>query len=121
MLQLRLKPVEMGANFRYSEETLMANWLKEHKDEGFAKDEVVVFVARSLNQIQFVYYAQELNHAGRTVLVLASTRLRLLGGAHWNPMMLADYAETRDIKLVNYPKFKELFLLMQDRRRKEGR
>ena len=72
------------------------------------RNDVVLFVSLTQNQIMFVYNPTNVEiRPGATKEVLRSVRFRLRGRGTWNPLMLANYAAECGLKLDGIKRFEE--------------
>jgi hypothetical protein len=71
------------------------------------RSDVVLLVSKLGNQLVFVHGFDVLWHTKKEWKVLRSVRFRISGGAHWNPLMLADYAKSVDIELTGLASYEE--------------
>ncbi len=110
---MRLRFVKT-CNFRQSELTNFVEILGKHPE--FATDgkfklkteDVVLLVSQTGNQLVFLYNFDALTQEnGAEQKVLRSIRLRMPGGAHWNPLMLANYAKSVGIPLTGLKEYED--------------
>lgn len=101
-------------NFQRSELTNWLSVLVKHPEFGNAEskhklrpDDVVLLVAMSGNQLVFLHGFDTFEHEKLERKVLRSTRFRMSGGAHWNPLMLANYAKSVGIMLTGLAEYEE--------------
>ena len=99
---MRLRFV-LTCHFGKSELTNFNAVLQKHPEFGnpeskhkLKPDDVVLLVAMSGNQLVFLHGFDEFEGSK----ILRSTRFRVSGRGSWNPLMLADYAESVGIVLT---------------------
>lgn len=117
---MRLRYIET-VHFGKSELTNFRDLLRRRPEFGkdgnpavLRKNDVVVFVSKTGNQMLFVsgfvFLKSDPVTAGakeRKPVVLRSVRLRLPGNVQWNPLMLADYAREVGIELKGLELYEE--------------
>lgn len=107
---MRLKMIK-HVTFARSEDTNYESYRRELRDIKFGREDVVMFLSLTQNQVAFVYPPNEVETSpGVTCEVLRSVRLRLRKGRRtWNPYMLANYAADCGIKLDGIKRFEDHF------------
>jgi len=108
---MRLRYIER-ADFRKSEQTNFVEVQRRQKLELGAKD-VVMLISTKGNQLVFVHGFDQYQN-GVTRQILRSERLRLTSGT-WNPLMLANYAESVGIKIDGIKRFEEHYKALAER------
>lgn len=109
LTQLRLKGV-IQCSFSRSEATNLALFRQEPHYPGDLKTgEAFLFLAKTGNQVIFVFRDPEVLFADQKVVrrVIDSRRLRLDGGT-WSPYMLQNYANLVGIHLVGIKRFEQV-------------
>jgi len=109
---MRLRFVKT-CNFRQSELTNFVEILAKHPE--FAADgkfklkleDVVLLVSQTGNQLVFLYNFDAFTDENGEKKVLRSVRLRMPGGARWNPLMLANYAKSVGIPLTGLKEYED--------------
>ena len=106
---MRLRFVKT-CNFGQSE---LTNWraiLAKHPEFGnptsklrLKPDDVVLLVSLTGNQLVFLHGFDNFDEK----LILRSTRLRIDGGAHWNPLMLANYAKSVGLVIADLKTYED--------------
>lgn len=101
-------------NFGKSELTNFMAVLTKHPEFGVTDskhrlqvNDVVLLVAMSGNQLVFLHGFDVFEHEAFERKVLRSTRFRLPNGAHWNPLMLANYAKSVGITLTGLQQYED--------------
>lgn len=114
---MRLRFVQT-CHFGKSELTNFMEVLSKHPEFANAgsphrlkRNDVVLLVSKLGNQLVFIHgfdvLWQKSAATAKEHKVLRSVRFRISGGAHWNPLMLADYAKSVDIELTGLASYEE--------------
>jgi len=110
LTQLRLKAV-IQCSFTRSEATNLELFRRaSHFPGELAAEEAFLFLAKTGNQVIFIFRAPVLRLEGQTKVrrVVDSRRLRISGGA-WSPLMLQNYANAVGLNLVGIKRFEQLY------------
>ena len=100
---MRLRYVET-VHFGKSELTNWVDILRRRPQLGRLKaDDVVLLVSKGGNQLVFLHGFDVLEEQK----ILRSTRLRIAGGARWNPLMLVNYANSVGLKITGLKTYEE--------------
>ena len=120
--QLRLKAV-IQCSFCRSEATNLDLFRQEaHYPGDLKKGEAFLFLAKSGNQVVFIFRDPVLEFEGekKARRVIDSRRLRLDGGS-WSPYMLQNYANHVGLNLIGIKRFEQVHdELARARARKGG-
>lgn len=107
-VKLRLKGV-VACDFSRSEATNLNLYRREaHFPGELQPGEAFLFVARSGNQVLFLFSGQQVDFAGVLRQVTDSRRLRL-GKGSWSPYMLQNYANSVGLELVGIKRFEQIY------------
>ena len=109
-MRIRLKGIQQDVDFRQSELTNYEAFRKSKRFSGDPKKgEAYLFVSTSGNQLVWVLkYEADVTVFRTQRRRIESLRFRISGG-HWNPMMLANYADEVGIELVGIKRFEEIY------------
>ena len=120
--EVRLRGVTTE-DFRRSEKTMIARWLKKHGGVPFRPNDVVLFVSGTGNQLVFVYRDETIDnsdHPGNDEYKFTPSRRLRLDGGTWHPWMLEEYAHKVGLS-CNVKSFEEHFETWQKRKRARRR
>lgn len=110
LINLKLRVIEMEADFRFSERTLFVKFREKNTGVFLAPDDCVAFVSRTGNQIVFVYNSRDFECQGEAAIkVTTSVRIRIDQRRAWNPLMLQNYANEAGINLVGLKRYEQLY------------
>lgn len=118
MIELKLKRIIQDVDFRSTELRIYEKFRDKNKDMVDPRPgEAYLFISKSGNQLLFVLnYKSGVKVAKTNRQVVESLRLRVSGG-HWNPLMLANYAEDVGVKLLGVRRYEEIFEEQKERKR----
>lgn len=106
-VKLRLKGV-VTCDFSRSEVSNLNIYRREgHFPGELQVGEAFLFVARSGNQVLFMFADQQVDFEGVSRQVTDSRRLRL-GKGTWSPYMLQNYANSVGLELVGIKRFEQI-------------
>ena len=110
LVPVRLRCV-LESDFRYGETHHWATFSGRYPNllsriESWCDFDAVCFVSKTGNQILFMYKLTTVpSDTGVEKVVIRSTRFRLLGKSSWSPEMLAVYAASVGIEIINITRF----------------
>lgn len=104
---MRLRHVAT-VDFRRSELSNYNEIVGEHAQLAkLGKDDVILFLSKNQDQVIFVHGFSQVHGDKGKSLYIKSVRLRMIKGATWNPLMIANYAKQVGIELKGLKTFEE--------------